>query len=124
MPYHLLVVDDEERIRQIIRKYAEFEGHTVTEAADGMEAVELCRKQTFDLIVMDVMMPEMDGLEATKAIRQSKRKDHNILIYALSANAFIENENESLEAGMNGYLAKPIDNQKLKEVLLKIYKQT
>ena len=96
-------------------------------AANGKEAVELFENSElnyYDMILMDVMMPEMDGLEATKAIRQSKRKDHNILIYALSANAFIENENESLEAGMNGYLAKPIDNQKLKEVLLKIYKQT
>ena len=56
--YHLLVVDDEEKIRQIIRKYAEFEGHTVTEAADGMEAVMLCRQNPdlYSIIIMDVMM--------------------------------------------------------------------
>ena len=59
--YHILVVDDESRIRSIIKKYAEFEGHTVTEAADGMEAIRLCRSQAFDLIVMDIMMPELDG---------------------------------------------------------------
>ena len=51
--YHILVVDDEARIRSIIRKYAEFDGHTVTEASDGMEAVLLCRKNTYDLIIMD-----------------------------------------------------------------------
>lgn len=55
--YHLLVVDDEEQIRNLIKKYAAFEGYQVTEASDGMEAVEICRKQDFDLIIMDVMMP-------------------------------------------------------------------
>ena len=57
----LLVVDDEYRIRQIIKKYAEFEGYEVEEAVDGMQAIELCRRQDFDLIIMDVMMPELDG---------------------------------------------------------------
>ena len=59
----LLVVDDEYRIRQIIKKYAEFEGYEVEEAVDGMQAIELCRRQDFDLIIMDVMMPELDGFE-------------------------------------------------------------
>jgi CheY-like chemotaxis protein len=68
--YHILVVDDENRIRALIRKYAEFEGHTVTEAGDGMEAVVLCRKQTFDLIIMDIMMPELDGFSACREIRK------------------------------------------------------
>ena len=70
--YHLLVVDDEEKIRQIIRKYAEFEGHTVTEAADGMEAVMLCRQNPdlYSIIIMDVMMPELDGFSAVKEIKR------------------------------------------------------
>ena len=55
--YHILVVDDESRIRAIIKKYAEFEGHRVTEAGDGMEAVALCRTQSFDMIIIDIMMP-------------------------------------------------------------------
>ena len=61
--YRILVVDDEEKIRGLIRKYAEFEGNQVTEAQNGMEAVELCRKypNAFDIIIMDVMMPELDG---------------------------------------------------------------
>ena len=58
--YKILVVDDEFRIRQIIRKYAEFEGYEVDEAVDGMQAIQVCRKENFDLIIMDVMMPELD----------------------------------------------------------------
>ena len=69
----ILVVDDEEKIRTIIRKYAEFEGYQVTEAASGMEAVSLCRKQDFDMMIMDIMMPELDGFSAVREIR--KRKD-------------------------------------------------
>ncbi|MBQ2999512.1 MAG: response regulator, partial [Clostridia bacterium] len=71
--YHILVVDDESRIRSIIKKYAEFEGHTVTEAADGMEAIRLCRAQEFDLIIMDIMMPELDGFSACREIRKTSQ---------------------------------------------------
>ena len=68
--YNILVVDDEARIRSIIKKYAEFEGHTVIEAGDGMEAVRLCRKDKFDIIIMDIMMPELDGFSACREIRK------------------------------------------------------
>ena len=70
----ILVVDDEARIRQIIRKYAEFEGFEVEEAVDGMQAIEICRKEDFDLIIMDVMMPELDGFSACREIRKFKQK--------------------------------------------------
>ncbi len=70
--YRILVTDDEEKIRALIRKYAEFEGHQVTEAENGMQAVELCRQapDRFDVIVMDVMMPELDGFSAVREIRK------------------------------------------------------
>ena len=68
--YHILVVDDEARIRTLIRKYAEFEGHEVTEAGDGMSAVMLCRSNSYDLIIMDIMMPELDGFSACREIRK------------------------------------------------------
>ncbi|MBQ2256242.1 MAG: response regulator, partial [Clostridia bacterium] len=68
--YHILVVDDESRIRAIIRKYAEFEGHRVTEATDGMDAVYKCRENTYDMIIMDIMMPELDGFSACREIRK------------------------------------------------------
>ena len=65
-------MDDEEKIRTLIRKYAEFEGHKVTEAENGMQAVELCRRDpgAFDIVVMDVMMPELDGFSAAAEIKK------------------------------------------------------
>lgn len=71
--YHILVVDDEAKIREIIKKYAVFEGYRVTEAANGMEAIDLCRTEPFDLIIMDVMMPELDGFSACREIRKYNR---------------------------------------------------
>ena len=79
--YRILVVDDEERIRQMIKKYANFEGHEVVEAADGMEAVKLCKEQDFDIVIMDVMMPELDGFSACREIRKVK----NVPMLMLSA---------------------------------------
>jgi len=64
----LLIVDDEQRIREMIRKYAEFEGYEVEEAQDGMQAVTMCRSNDYDLIVMDVMMPVLDGFSASREI--------------------------------------------------------
>ena len=71
--YHFLVVDDEAKIREIFKKYAVFEGYRVTEAANGMEAIDLCRTEPFDLIIMDVMMPELDGFSACREIRKYNR---------------------------------------------------
>ena len=79
--YHILVVDDEVRIRSMIRKYAEFEGHTVTEAGDGMQAVLLLRNGTYDIVIMDIMMPELDGFSTCREIR----KHSQIPIIMLSA---------------------------------------
>ena len=69
--YKLLIVDDEEKIREVIREYAEFNDYQVMEACDGMEAVTLCKTETPDLIIMDIMMPVMDGLEAMRTIRKT-----------------------------------------------------
>lgn len=76
--YKILIADDEEKIRALIRKYAEFEGHTVTEAQNGMEAVRLCSEQDFDIIVMDVMMPSLMVFPASREIR--KHSDTPILM--------------------------------------------
>ena len=71
MAQRILVVDDEDKIRALIKKYAEFEGHKVREADNGMKAVELFRKEKFDIIIMDIMMPELDGFSAVKEIRKT-----------------------------------------------------
>ena len=101
--YHILVADDEMRIRSVIRKYAEFEGHTVTEAGDGMEAVLLCRREKFDIIILDIMMPELDGFSACKEIR--KISDTPIIM--LSARGEEYDKINGFEAGADDYVVKP-----------------
>ncbi len=111
--YHILVVDDEARIRAIIRKYAEFDGHEVAEAADGMEAVLLCRKNTYDLIIMDIMMPELDGFSACREIR----KIANTPIIMLSARGEEYDRINGFEVGIDDYVTKPFSP---KELMLRI----
>ncbi len=111
--YHILLADDEARIRTIVRKYAEFEGHTVTEAADGMEAVLLCRKNTYDLIIMDIMMPELDGFSACREIR--KVTDTPIIM--LSARGEEYDRINGFEVGIDDYVVKPFSP---KELMLRI----
>ena len=111
--YHILVVDDEARIRSIIKKYAEFEGHTVTEAADGMEAVHFCRSAEFDIIIMDIMMPELDGFSACREIR----KITNTPIIMLSARGEEYDKINGFEVGIDDYVVKPFSP---KELMLRI----
>ena len=68
----LLIVDDEEKIREVIKEYAEFEGYEADESSDGMDAVKKVKEEDFDLIIMDVMMPKLDGFSAVKEIRKVK----------------------------------------------------
>ena len=105
----LLVVDDEFQIRQIIKKYAEFEGHTVEEAVDGMAAVEICRKNTYDLIIMDVMMPELDGFSACREIR----KFTNTPVIMLSARGEEYDKIHGFELGSDDYVVKPFSPKEL-----------
>lgn len=107
--YHILVVDDEAKIRQIIKKYADFEGHTVTEAEDGIQAVELCKKEKFDIIVMDVMMPELDGFSACKEIRKISQAP----ILILSARDEEYDKIHGFELGIDDYVVKPFSPREL-----------
>lgn len=107
--YRVLVVDDEEKIRAIIRKYAEFEGYEITEAENGMEAVSLCAKQDFDVIIMDVMMPELDGFSACKEIQ--KKKD--IPTIMLSARGEEYDRLHGFEIGVDDYVVKPFSPREL-----------
>ena len=107
--YHILVVDDEARIRSIVRKYAEFEGHTVTEAGDGMEAVSLCRRQKFDIVILDIMMPELDGFSACREIR----KISSVPIIMLSARGEEYDRINGFELGVDDYVVKPFSPREL-----------
>ncbi len=109
--YQLLVVDDEAKIRMMIRKYAEFEGFSVTEAEDGMQAVTICRKdpRRFDLIVMDVMMPELDGFSAVREIR----KISSTPVLMLSARGEEYDRIHGFELGVDDYVVKPFSPKEL-----------
>ena len=112
--YHILVVDDEENIRQLIKKYANFEGYKVTEAADGMEALDICSQCSFDLIIMDVMMPELDGFST---LRQLRRKDTRTPVLMLSARGEEYDRIHGFELGVDDYVVKPFSP---KELMLRV----
>lgn len=114
--YNILIVDDEAKIRLLIRKYAEFEGHTVTEAENGMEAVSLVRREPgrFDMIIMDVMMPELDGFSAVSEIR----KVASPAVIMLSARGEEYDRIHGFELGVDDYVVKPFSP---KELMLRVH---
>ena len=105
----LLVVDAEARIRELIKKYATFEQYEVTEAENGMQAVELCRQQDFDLIIMDVMMPDLDGFSACREIRKTSA----VPILMLSARGEEYDKLHGFELGIDDYVVKPFSPKEL-----------
>ncbi|MBP0969470.1 MAG: response regulator transcription factor [Oscillospiraceae bacterium] len=107
--YRLLVVDDEKEIRNLIEKYATFEGNEVSCASNGMEAVELCRENQYDLIIMDVMMPELDGFSAVAMIR----KFSNTPVIMLSARGEEYDRIHGFEIGVDDYVVKPFSPREL-----------
>lgn len=107
--YKLLIVDDEEKIREVIREYAEFNDYQVIEACDGMEAVNICKTETPDLIVMDIMMPRLDGFSACKEIRKFK----NIPTIMLSARGEEYDKLFGFELGIDDYVTKPFSPKEL-----------
>ena len=114
----ILVVDDEALLVKGIRFNLQNEGYEVITGSDGLEAVQAVQTQHPDLVVLDVMMPNMDGVSATRAIRALARADaKTIPIIAMTANAFEEDKQNALNAGMNGHIAKPLDIPHLLKVL-------
>jgi len=105
----LLVVDDETKIRAIIRKYAEFDGFEVEEACDGMQAVDFCRLNRYDLVIMDVMMPELDGFSAVREIRKNSR----VPVLMLSARGEEYDKIHGFELGIDDYVVKPFSPKEL-----------
>lgn len=105
----LLVVDDEEKIRAIIRKYGEFEGYQIVEASDGMEAIQICRQQDFDCIILDVMMPELDGFSTCREIKKEK----DIPVIMLSARGEEYDKIHGFELGIDDYVVKPFSPKEL-----------
>lgn len=105
----LLVVDDEDKIREVIKEYAEFSGYEVTEAADGMSAIGLCKLNDYDLIIMDVMMPKLDGFSSVKEIKKIK----DIPVIMLSARGEEYDKLFGFELGIDDYVVKPFSPKEL-----------
>ncbi|HTB63056.1 MAG TPA: response regulator [Opitutales bacterium] len=120
-PRHILLVEDNPINQEVCLKRLNKMGHKVTVAANGAEAVEAYRKGEFDLVLMDVQMPVMDGFEATQRIRDIERtRDRYTPIVAMTARAMKGDEEHCLRVGMDGYMAKPFSTAKLTEILLSI----
>lgn len=107
--YKLLIVDDEPKIREVIREYAEFNGYQVEEAADGMSAVGLCKLNHYDLVVLDIMMPKLDGFSACKEIK----KVQDVPIIMLSARGEEYDKLFGFELGIDDYIVKPFSPKEL-----------
>mgnify|MGYP000644894391 FL=1 len=107
--YKILVVDDEAKIREVIREYSEFNGFEVTEAEDGMTAVGLCKLNDYDIIIMDVMMPKLDGFSACKEIKKIK----DIPVIMLSARGEEYDKLFGFELGIDDYMVKPFSPKEL-----------
>lgn len=111
--YKILIVDDEQKIREVIAEYADFEGFSSDQASDGMEAVLKCKQNDYDIILMDVMMPKLDGFSAVKEIRKVK----DIPVIMLSARGEEYDKLFGFEIGADDYVVKPFSP---KEVMARI----
>lgn len=107
--YKILIVDDEPKIRELIVKYGTFEGHDILEAGSGIEAIEKIKNDTFDIILMDVMMPELDGFSTVKEIRKSC----NVPVLMLSARGEEYDRIHGFEVGVDDYVVKPFSPKEL-----------
>ena len=105
----ILIVDDEQKIRAVIREYCEFHGYEVEEAKDGMEAVKLCQEQDFGVVILDVMLPRLDGFSACKEIRRTK----DVPVIMLSARGEEYDKLFGFELGIDDYIVKPFSPAEL-----------
>lgn len=114
---HLLLVEDNEMNAFVVDKMLRAEGHSVVIASDGLEAIDWAGKSDFDAILMDINMPKLDGLEATKRIRSTVRRARKTPIFAFSANVLPEDTNRFRESGMDGFIGKPVQIEELRAAL-------
>ena len=121
--YNVLVCDDEKDIVSALQIYLKSEGYQVFSAYNGKEALKIINREDIQLVLMDIMMPVMNGYEATKMIRSLDREDaKKIPIIAMTANAFTEDRIRAKEAGMDEHVAKPVDVELLIKVIHKLVK--
>lgn len=117
---HILVVEDEERLRKLIKKYLLLEGYHVLEAANGVEALEVFDTETVDLMVLDVMMPFKNGFEVAKEVRKSSQ----VPIIMLTARSEEEDKLSGFEVGIDDYVTKPFSTRELMARIKALLKRT
>jgi CheY-like chemotaxis protein len=110
MPAEILIVEDNPLNMELARDLLESRGYLVREAATALEGIEAIRARPPDLVLMDIQLPGMDGLTATRILRQDESLE-NLIIVALTAHAMKGDEQKVMEAGCNGYISKPIDTR-------------
>ena len=121
--FHILVVEDDSKLRHLFCTVLRKHGYTCTEAENGQAAIDVLDNTYIDLIISDIMMPVMNGYEATKMIRSLDREDaKEVPIIAMTANAFTEDRIRAKEAGMDEHVAKPVDVELLIKVIHKLVK--
>ena len=109
----ILICDDEPGLRAVIKRYAVFEGHEVVEAENGLDAIDACNRESFDIIIMDIMMPLLDGFSAVREIRKSS----DVPVIMLSARGEEYDRILGFEVGVDDYVVKPFSS---KEIMLRI----
>ena len=117
MPVKILLAEDNLINQKVAVRMLEKIGHRIDVVSNGREVVDLLKRVGYEIILMDVMMPEMDGLETTRHIRSKFPEKQQPYIIALTANAMTEDREKCLDAGMDDYLSKPIKRDMLKEVI-------
>ena len=117
---HILVVEDEERLRKLVRKYLLLEGYNVHEAANGMEAMDVFETETIDLVVLDVMMPYKNGFEVARDIRKSSQ----VPIIMLTARSEEEDKLQGFDLGIDDYVTKPFSTRELMARIKALLKRT
>jgi len=117
---NILLVEDNLINQKLATRLLEKAGHVVTLAANGKEAIDQVACRSFDLVLMDVQMPEMDGLEATQVIRQKESGERRLPIVALTAHAMVGDRERCLAAGMDGYVTKPVQTAVLFQTMAEV----
>ena len=120
----ILVVDDEQEIADLLELYLISDGYQVVKSSDALEGLAIMAREKIDLVLLDIMMPKIDGYTATRVIRSTNRQDaKTIPIIAMTAHVFDEDVKQCLEAGMNAHLPKPLQMEKVVSTIARLCKR-
>ena len=120
----ILVVDDEQEIADLLELYLISDGYQVIKSEDALEGLAIMEREKIDLVLLDIMMPKIDGYTATRVIRSTNRQDAKAIpIIAMTAHVFDEDVKQCLEAGMNAHLPKPLQMEKVVSTIARLCKR-